>query len=85
MPPAIDDQNQLYKQQAAERAVDFVQSGMVVGLGTGSTATSTGQVTGGPPGPGAPVVQHVTVNEVAQDPQATAFAVASRLAADATR
>ena len=38
MPPAIDDQNQLYKQQAAERAVDFVQSGMVVGLGTGSTA-----------------------------------------------
>ncbi len=27
-----------YKQQAAERAVDFVQSGMVVGLGTGSTA-----------------------------------------------
>ena len=27
-----------YKQQAAERAVEFVQSGMVVGLGTGSTA-----------------------------------------------
>ena len=27
-----------YKQQAAERAVDFVQSGMVVGLGTGSSA-----------------------------------------------
>ena len=27
-----------YKQQAAERAVGFVQSGMVVGLGTGSTA-----------------------------------------------
>jgi ribose 5-phosphate isomerase A len=27
-----------YKQQAAERAVDFVESGMVVGLGTGSTA-----------------------------------------------
>jgi ribose 5-phosphate isomerase A len=27
-----------YKQQAAEWAVDFVQSGMVVGLGTGSTA-----------------------------------------------
>src|SRR5262245_25529147 len=26
------------KQAAAERAVDFVQSGMVVGLGTGSTA-----------------------------------------------
>ena len=38
MPPAIEEQNQLYKQQAAERAVDFVQSGMVVGLGTGSTA-----------------------------------------------
>lgn len=28
----------LYKQQAAERAVEFVESGMVVGLGTGSTA-----------------------------------------------
>ncbi len=28
----------LYKQQAAERAVDFVQSGMVIGLGEGSTA-----------------------------------------------
>ncbi len=27
-----------YKQQAAERAVEFVQSGMVVGLGTGSSA-----------------------------------------------
>jgi ribose 5-phosphate isomerase A len=27
-----------YKQQAAERAVEFVASGMVVGLGTGSTA-----------------------------------------------
>jgi ribose 5-phosphate isomerase A len=28
-----------YKQQAAERGVEFLQSGMVVGLGTGSTAT----------------------------------------------
>ena len=27
-----------YKQQAAERAVEFVESGMAVGLGTGSTA-----------------------------------------------
>jgi ribose 5-phosphate isomerase A len=27
-----------YKQQAAERAVEFVESGMIVGLGTGSTA-----------------------------------------------
>jgi ribose 5-phosphate isomerase A len=27
-----------YKRQAAERAVDFVESGMVLGLGTGSTA-----------------------------------------------
>ncbi len=27
-----------YKQQAAERGVEFVQSGMIVGLGTGSTA-----------------------------------------------
>jgi ribose 5-phosphate isomerase A len=38
MASTIEEQNQLYKQQAAERAVDFVQSGMVVGLGTGSTA-----------------------------------------------
>jgi ribose 5-phosphate isomerase A len=30
--------NTQYKQQAGERAVEFVQSGMVVGLGTGSTA-----------------------------------------------
>jgi ribose 5-phosphate isomerase A len=29
---------ELYKQQAAERAVEFVTSGMVIGLGTGSTA-----------------------------------------------
>ena len=28
-----------YKQQAAERAVEFVRTGMVVGLGTGSTAS----------------------------------------------
>lgn len=27
-----------YKQQAAERAVDLVASGMIIGLGTGSTA-----------------------------------------------
>src|SRR5919108_3757968 len=27
-----------YKQQAAERAVEFVESGMVLGLGTGTTA-----------------------------------------------
>src|SRR5262245_53330291 len=27
-----------YKQQAAERALDYVQSGMILGLGTGSTA-----------------------------------------------
>ena len=32
------DQYTQYKQQAAEKAVEFVQSGMVVGLGTGSTA-----------------------------------------------
>jgi ribose 5-phosphate isomerase A len=29
---------EIYKQQAAERAAEFVQSGMVVGLGAGSTA-----------------------------------------------
>jgi len=27
-----------YKEEAAERAVEFVQSGMTIGLGTGSTA-----------------------------------------------
>lgn len=37
MPISAEQQAQ-YKQQAAERAVDLVQSGMVVGLGTGSTA-----------------------------------------------
>ncbi len=31
-------QREQYKQQAAERAVEFVESGMLVGLGTGSTA-----------------------------------------------
>jgi ribose 5-phosphate isomerase A len=31
-------QREHYKQQAAERAVEFVESGMLVGLGTGSTA-----------------------------------------------
>lgn len=32
------DQYAQYKQRAGEKAVEFVQSGMVVGLGTGSTA-----------------------------------------------
>jgi ribose 5-phosphate isomerase A len=32
-------QQDRYKQQAAERAVELVASGMVVGLGTGETAT----------------------------------------------
>ncbi|MFN8454402.1 MAG: ribose-5-phosphate isomerase RpiA [Anaerolineae bacterium] len=36
--PLSDKQRVQYKQQAAERAVDLVQSGTVVGLGTGSTA-----------------------------------------------
>jgi ribose 5-phosphate isomerase A len=36
--PAGGDLLARYKQQAAERAVELVQSGMVVGLGTGSTA-----------------------------------------------
>src|SRR5437762_306741 len=33
-----EDPQLALKRAAAERAVDFVQSGMVVGLGTGSTA-----------------------------------------------
>jgi ribose 5-phosphate isomerase A len=36
--PLEADLRARYKQQAAERAVDFVESGMVLGLGTGSTA-----------------------------------------------
>ena len=32
------DETARLKQAAAERAVDFIESGMVVGLGTGSTA-----------------------------------------------
>ena len=32
-------QQDRYKLEAAERAVELVQSGMVVGLGTGETAT----------------------------------------------
>jgi ribose 5-phosphate isomerase A len=37
-PPIDVNLRTQYKQQAAERAVEFVESGMVVGLGTGSTA-----------------------------------------------
>ena len=36
--PEQEDERTKLKQQAAEYAVKFVQSGMVVGLGTGSTA-----------------------------------------------
>jgi ribose 5-phosphate isomerase A len=36
---AAVSQQDRYKQQAAERAVELVESGMVVGLGTGETAT----------------------------------------------
>lgn len=36
--PADAELRTRYKQQAAERATEFVQSGMMVGLGTGSTA-----------------------------------------------
>src|SRR5262245_39505751 len=32
------EEREKFKQQAAEHAVEFVQSGMIVGLGTGSTA-----------------------------------------------
>src|SRR4051794_5466807 len=35
---ASTERHTLYKQQAGESAVEFVQSGMTVGLGTGSTA-----------------------------------------------
>jgi ribose 5-phosphate isomerase A len=38
MPDTPTDLRTHYKQEAAERAVDFVESGMIVGLGTGSTA-----------------------------------------------
>jgi len=36
--PMHDDPRTRYKRAAAERAAEFVESGMVVGLGTGSTA-----------------------------------------------
>jgi len=36
--PGFEDSRTKYKQQAAERAVTLVESGMVVGLGSGSTA-----------------------------------------------
>jgi len=38
MPDPVTAEAARYKQQAAERAVDLVSSGMVVGLGTGSTS-----------------------------------------------
>ena len=38
MPETTVDPRAKLKQEAAEFAVQFVQSGMVVGLGTGSTA-----------------------------------------------
>lgn len=50
-------------------------------LATGSTVAATGTASASP----GPVIQHVTVNEVAQNPTATAFAVSSRLAEQATR
>ncbi|MEO8090538.1 MAG: ribose-5-phosphate isomerase RpiA [Gemmatimonadales bacterium] len=37
-PDAETDLRTRYKREAAERAVEFVESGMIVGLGTGSTA-----------------------------------------------
>lgn len=37
-PPMTPEQQARLKQQAAERAVEFIQSGMIIGLGTGSTA-----------------------------------------------
>ena len=38
-PPGDAELRTQYKQEAARRAVEFVESGMVVGLGTGSTAS----------------------------------------------
>ncbi len=35
---ASPDPVALFKQQSAERAVEYIQSGMIVGLGTGTTA-----------------------------------------------
>jgi len=36
--PALPDAQTRFKQEAARYAVKYVQSGMIVGLGTGSTA-----------------------------------------------
>ncbi|MFN2592955.1 MAG: hypothetical protein ABR532_09015 [Candidatus Dormibacteria bacterium] len=68
---------------AAQAASALVVSPSVPALATGSTVVGSATVSGATAG-GA-VVQHVTVNEVAQNPQATAFAVSSRLAQQATR
>ena len=41
--PHTDPQQARWKKQAAERAVQFIEAGMVVGLGTGSTAMFVAQ------------------------------------------
>lgn len=66
---------------AAQLANALVVSPNSPALTTGTTAVSTG---GASTGPG-PVINNVVVNEVAQDPQATAFAVSARLALGAMR
>jgi hypothetical protein len=66
---------------ATSLASSLVVSPNAPALSTGSTVAST---TGASSAPGV-VNQHVVVNEVAQDPIATAFAVASRLGQQAMR
>lgn len=66
---------------AAQLANALVVSPNAPALTTGTTAV----VTGGASVAGGTVVNNVVVNEVAQDPSATAFAVSARLALGATR
>lgn len=66
---------------ASQLAGALVVSPNAPALSTGSTVAASGQAASGP----GVINQHVVVNEVAQDPAATAFAVASRLGTQAMR
>jgi hypothetical protein len=66
---------------ATQLASALVVSPNAPALATGTTVAATGGLSSVP----GSVVNNVTVNEVAQNPQATAFAVSSRLAVQATR
>ena len=66
---------------AGQLASALVVSPNAPALATGTTVAATGTAAGAP----GSVIQNVVVNEVAQNPAATAFAVSSRLATQAMR